>query len=431
MYYVISICSFQYSNLPQREWEEELFRWSERFKRKTDYEQLKRMLENGNLGNVQTRQPQEFIGNDERPTYKRNESNKRKLAELEDGEIFEDELPNNLSQSHNLNSMHNEGIKETIEAVVDEDEDDRLFDSDEEEEITLRVRNTGTHSLLEGTKKFQKLFSRLHKGDNDAKEDKDSDSQCSLEHEQFRSGDINISSIKLAHQRFPEKTEMKKGARSANFSSMAQYKHFLEEEMKKLKPPVVDDESKVRKENQDKLAERSDFIRCTLRRDDLLQKLSDSNGKDFIIGYFVRYLVDYKDRKPVYRLCQVVDVVDDISQPYKLPSTATTLQSSISTVHLILFSGDYSVDKRLRHFALDRISNRTILDEEVSCYLQFVKNYPCAFDGLFNRSISFKPVLTKNDISSLQQKRSHHVRNLQSANTNTWSHNGPISTTIP
>lgn len=410
------------------EWEDEMFQRSEALRRKIDFERLRSMyeckevwkhylslvLDIFNIRNIFLDIQNKSITNLKnlestiKSSYKRKQQSKHiAKKEIEEGEIVEgsDDEDDESTDKDNDTILPPMTLTDVTQKSVDGedgDDDDKLFDSDEEEEITRRVKEKEI-VVLEQSVEVE-----------DPHEDWDQTNTIASCDRLVEFGDdINIRNIKKSVQEDITLTQRpsKKPTTDATkpvFQSMAEYQHFLKQEKQKLEflQYAADDKQP---------ATLGDFSRITLRRDHLTSTANEPYFSDYVTGSYVKYLLNPTATgyyKPVYRLCQVMGVIE-LPVAYNVPCEHS--QFFVTNIGLVLSTGDYQLDHKLSPQRMDQVSNHSVLDEELKYYLKSVTNYPpTSWIQAFPipRPALPKPVRTKRDVRLLheaQKKWKNHV----------------------
>lgn len=101
-----------------------------------------------------------------------------------------------------------------------------------------------------------------------------------------------------------------------------------------------------------------DYLRLTLRRDDIIRRLSEPYLKDYILHAYARLCIGERDGQRVYRMVQVLGV-ETTGRTDRLPATSSTPPISTS-LRLTCRIGD-QVRERQR---ISMLSNHTVSSQE-------------------------------------------------------------------
>lgn len=95
-----------------------------------------------------------------------------------------------------------------------------------------------------------------------------------------------------------------------------------------------------------------DFNRCRLSRDLVAKWCLAPWFKDYVKGSWVRYLIGNEGSQPIYRICEITDLVSESVKPYKV--NERSVNQAVELKH----------GKSVKVFNMDRISNSTFSDRE-------------------------------------------------------------------
>lgn len=288
-------------------------------------------------------------------------------------------------------------------------EDEDLFDSDEEAEISKRPTKKAS-DVLEGNEhsKSSKILGKKRKraanenfrrstrlqtkqwseeeddDDEDDFEDDDGDVEVNDDDDEVgsvrggrgtRSGgneyygsddenqhDYNLKSIKDSHKRILKVDGRENTAeKSVVFDNLTQLKQHLEKQLARELPVKPDDSDP---------AEPNDYRKLFRRRDDIIRLLHEPFFDQLIIGCYIRFLIGVVDSVQVYRMCEVVGV-DRTKKSYKLPATnnGTNMETNVR-LHL------NNAGEIKQYQKLEKISNHSLQDKEIEFHIHGMKSHP-------------------------------------------------------
>jgi hypothetical protein len=287
----------------------------------------------------------------------------KRIEDSDDDELFNSEEEKRIS----------EGTHKLTQAKLDEDSAEEEADDDSENEF-FRVTKSKRKKQQSSKRKTQPK-SKRRKYDSEEEEDEESE-----EDEDGLSdvgGETNITSIKEqfgASKRTYERGDGNRMTKQKNYDTLRDLeKHWKEEKDKELPP----------EDNDFDPADLTDYIKITLRRDQLVLLLNEPFFQNYVKGCFIRYSLGAIENTPVYRMCEILKAEFE-GRPYKVP--APNGNGQIETKLRLTLSTGGSVKEKVK---IDRVSNHTIQQNELDFHLQ----------GLTNRK---QKGLTKRDVKVLR-----------------------------
>jgi hypothetical protein len=409
--------------------------------RKLDYERLKRMTSSttssGKGKNGSASHSKISSSTSRGKTGKRGKTSIDSDEEEEDVEEFEEDQED--EEGSDLNG------EDADHGTEDEgSDDDDLFDSDEEAEISKRPtkmteddegededqldddENEGKRSskVLGKRKKTSKASkktsksrrsSRLSKyrGDDESEEEEEEEGDAAEDGDRLDYGsgvsdddgrhDYNLKSIKDSHRRNlrAEGEGITSSSRSASkkqeFASFEAFKRYVEEQLPKDLPIKPDD-------NDPATIDDYKSAKIYLRRDALIKKLPEPYFEDYVKGCYVRYLIGIVDDVQVYRLCQIVGV-DRSKRLYRLPPLSR--DGTIIETNVRLHLNNAGEIKELQK--LEKVSNHSLDDKEIEFHLNGMKNHLLSSSAGKDERIGSE--VTKRDLRLIEYRNDYYDKN--------------------
>ncbi len=278
-------------------------------------------------------------------------SQRKKIQDEEDSDdLFDSEEEKMISEQHKTQPQASSGDH-------DEDAED---DDDDEHRHFATTKSKRKQRRTKSKKASKRRKTRDFDSDDESEEEEEEE-----EEEDVPDGEeMNVRNIKDAYSRKSSSGYEKVGGGSSNskqksFESLSEYqKHLLESQQQEL-PEEADDFDP---------ADLNDYIKISLRRDQLIGMLNEPFFKKYVVGCYVRYSLSAIESTPVYRMCEILKA-DFESKPYKVP--APNGAGSVETTLRLTLSAGGGVREKMK---IDRISNHTIKQNELDFHLKALES---------------------------------------------------------
>ena len=358
------------------EWELELDKRTDVLNKKKDMERLKRM--NQKKPEPERPESKKKVGKAKARVKKPvpTKTNGKRKIDDDDSEVSEEE---DEDESESDESLHKEDNDADDDDDDDDVDDDDLFDSDEEEEISKKVRSK---ALGEGKKSRRSAFEQDDDDDDndddfsdddgfigkkrrskpsskgtaratrDRKDSHSASSSKKTKHSTSRlddaldsdGQDFDDEGDDFANDYYDPRTKVKSRKslglsirmEEEEDSDLEDEERRLSERRQKLLADRKADKEKIKEERAGApMAELNHYLRIQTRRQFIEKNIQEPFFNNMVEGTFIRYLTgeDPHTRQPIYKMCEVVGVVS-VTKPYKFGIASDIMCDKAFTVKI-------------------------------------------------------------------------------------------------